>query len=130
MRKGLLVVDDPSFDEHRALGEHPERPERLYAARRAVERIASAASTLPIAARPATDDELARVHTSAYIEALGQSAGKRGYLDEDTYFAPASAAASRRAAGGAVELVNALLDGRATRGVALLRPPGHHARPT
>ena len=130
MLPSLLVVDDPSFDEHRAVGEHPERPERLYAARRAVDRIASRATLIPIPARPASDDELARVHTPAYIEALGQSAGKRGHLDEDTYLAPASAAASRRAAGGAVDLVSALLDGRATRGVALLRPPGHHARPS
>jgi acetoin utilization deacetylase AcuC-like enzyme len=130
MLPNLLVVDDPSFDEHRAVGEHPERPERLYAARRAVEQVASRATTLAVPARAATDDELALVHTPAYIEQLGQSAGKRGYLDEDTYLAPASATVSRRAAGGAVDLVNALMDGRAARGVALLRPPGHHARPS
>jgi acetoin utilization deacetylase AcuC-like enzyme len=125
----LAVVDNPSFDEHRPPGEHPERPERLAAARRAITALRGKADVLPVPARPATDDELARVHTPAYIELLGRSAGKWTYFDEDTYVAPASAAAARLAAGGAVELVNALLDRRALRGVALLRPPGHHARP-
>jgi acetoin utilization deacetylase AcuC-like enzyme len=126
----LAVVDEPSFDEHRPPAEHPERPERLAAARRAVAALADKAHVVTTPARPATDDELARVHTPAYIELLGQSAGKWSYFDEDTYLAPASARAARLAAGGAVELVNTLLDGRSERGVALLRPPGHHARPS
>ncbi len=129
MPSTLAVVDDPSFDEHRPPFEHPERPERLMAARRAVDQVAGSATLLGIPARLASDDELARIHTPAYIEALGQLAGKSGFVDEDTYVAPASVAAARRAAGGAVELVDALLDEKATRGVALLRPPGHHARP-
>jgi acetoin utilization deacetylase AcuC-like enzyme len=132
MAEALAVVDDPTFDEHRPPGaqsDHPERPARLFAARRAVARVANTCALLPVPARPATDDELARIHTPAYIERLGRSAGTWSTLDEDTYVAPASASAARRAAGGAVELVDALLDGRASRGVALLRPPGHHARP-
>jgi acetoin utilization deacetylase AcuC-like enzyme len=130
MVRTLTVVDDPSFDEHRPPGEHPERPERLAAARRAVAALAGKAEVVSVAARPATDDELARVHTPAYIERLGRSAGAWGYFDEDTYVSPASASVARRAAGGAVELVDALMDRRAARGVALLRPPGHHARPS
>ena len=132
MPEVLAVVDDPFFDEHRPPGaqpDHPERPARLFAARRAVANVATTHPLLPIPARPATDEELARIHTPAYIDTLGRTAGAWGTLDEDTYLAPASAEAARRAAGGAVELVDALLDGRAQRGVALLRPPGHHARP-
>ncbi len=132
MAHSLAVVDDPSFDEHQPppeQAEHPECPERLFAARRAVTRISPAATILKVPARPATDDELARIHTPAYIELLGRAAGNWATFDEDTYVAPGSVQAARHAAGGAVELVNALLDGRATRGAALLRPPGHHARP-
>jgi len=83
-----------------------------------------------VPARRATDDELCRIHTPAYIEHLGRSAGAWTTFDEDTYVAPGSVNAALIAAGGAVELVNALSDGRAARGVALLRPPGHHARPS
>src|SRR4051812_47819995 len=132
MARALAVVDDPTFDEHRppgAEGEHPERPARLMAARRAGARIAAPTPTPDVPARAATDDELARIHTPAYIEHLGRSAGRWGSFDEDTYVSPGSVRAARTAAGGAVELVDALLDGRARAGVALLRPPGHHARP-
>jgi acetoin utilization deacetylase AcuC-like enzyme len=132
MAHSLAVVDDPSFDDHRPppeQAEHPECPARLFAARRAVARISRHAELLNVPARPASDDELARVHTPAYIEQLGRTAGTWATFDEDTYVAPGSVSAARRAAGGALELVNALMDGRAARGVALLRPPGHHARP-
>jgi acetoin utilization deacetylase AcuC-like enzyme len=130
MLPSLAVVDDTALDEHRPPSEHPERPERLHAARRAVAALAGKAELQHVAARPATDEELARVHTPAYIDLLGRSAGKWSYFDADTYLAPASARAARLAAGGAVELVNTLLDGASERGVALLRPPGHHARPS
>ena len=125
----LAVVDDPIFDEHRPPHTHPERPERLAAARRAADRVTRTVRRVGLSARAATDDELAHVHTPEYIELLGRSAGKWAEWDEDTYAAPGSVLASRRAAGGALELVDALLDGRAERGLALLRPPGHHARP-
>ncbi|HTQ05815.1 MAG TPA: histone deacetylase, partial [Polyangiaceae bacterium] len=130
MLPSLAVVDEPAFDEHRPPSEHPERPERLVAARRAVAALAGKANVERVPARPATDDELARIHTPAYIDLLGQSAGRWSYFDADTYLAPASAAAARLAAGGAIELVNTLLAGTVERGVALLRPPGHHARPS
>jgi acetoin utilization deacetylase AcuC-like enzyme len=132
MPRALAVVDDPSLDDHRPPVDqpgHPECPARLLAARRAVATISRTTPTLPVAARRATDDELRRVHTSAYIEQLGRSAGTWATFDEDTYAAPGSVNAALTAAGGAIELINALLDGHADRGVALLRPPGHHARP-
>ena len=90
----------------------------------------TATATLPIAARRATPDELERVHDGAYLEDLGRLSGQDGQLDADTYLSPGSVPAAERAAGGGVNLVDALLDGSVTRGVALLRPPGHHARPS
>ena len=121
------VVDDPSFDLHRSPVYHPERPERLVAARAAVER--AGVRVQRIAARRAAREALERVHHAAYLDELSRLEGKRGELDADTYLAPDSVVAAERAAGGAVALVDALLDGELSRGVALLRPPGHHARP-
>jgi acetoin utilization deacetylase AcuC-like enzyme len=126
-RLRLGVVDDPTFDEHRADEYHPERPERSAAARAGVARAQVEVS--PVAARPATREELSRVHSPRYVEALEQLAGHQGLLDSDTYLAPGSVRAAEHAAGGATALVDALLDGQVDRGVALLRPPGHHARP-
>lgn len=128
MNTPLALVDDPLFYEHRAPAGHPERPERLDAARAALART-ELGPRLELSARNASDDELARVHTARYVESLGRAAGHAGYFDADTYFAERSVEAARRAAGGAIELCDALIDGRARRGLALLRPPGHHARP-
>lgn len=125
----LAVVDDPLFSEHRAPEPHPERPERLDAARAALARADLDCARQALPARDATDADLARVHTEAYLERLGQAAGKRGHFDSDTYYGPRSVDAARRAAGGAIAMVEALQRGEAAAGVALLRPPGHHARP-
>jgi acetoin utilization deacetylase AcuC-like enzyme len=125
----LALVDDPLFYEHRAPAGHPERPERLDAARAAIAKANVSFSRLELAPRDASDEELCRVHSPAYINKLGHSAGKSGYFDADTYYGPASVSAARRAAGGAIALTDALFNHEARFGVALLRPPGHHARP-
>jgi len=125
----VLLVDDALFFEHRAREPHPERPERLLAARRAIEALRAHVAFDPLSPRDASDDELSRVHTPAYLEELGQWAGRSGALDADTFVSPSSVAAARRAAGGAVALAEGLLRRRSLLGVALVRPPGHHARP-
>jgi len=126
-RGDILLVDDPLFDQHRPMAYHPERPERLKAARAAIAR--SRHAFRRIAARAATDDELVRVHDASYVAALDDLRGEHGYVDPDTYYAARSVDAARTAAGGLVAMVDAMIDGTDRRGVALLRPPGHHARP-
>jgi acetoin utilization deacetylase AcuC-like enzyme len=122
-----LLVDDPRFDRHAPLGHHPERPARLSAARSAV--AAAAARFQLVAPRAATDEELSRVHSARFVEALSKLRGEAGYLDPDTYVSADSVEVARLAAGSLVAMVDAMLAGPVRRGVALLRPPGHHARP-
>jgi acetoin utilization deacetylase AcuC-like enzyme len=127
----LHLAFDPLFFQHRSRGYHPERPERLAAAKRGVDRIeAEGARVLPLAPRDATDDEILRAHDAGYLASLLKLAGHHAALDADTYLAPASIDAARRAAGGAIAMVEAILSagpGGARQGIALLRPPGHHA---
>jgi acetoin utilization deacetylase AcuC-like enzyme len=130
MMKQIGLIDDPIFDEHVAPGPHPERPERLDFARRGVRAATRDCDVVMFQARDANDQELARVHREAYIEELGRVAGLSGYFDADTFYCARSVAAARRAAGGAIVLVDALLERRVSAGVALLRPPGHHALPS
>jgi acetoin utilization deacetylase AcuC-like enzyme len=125
----MVFVDDPLFTEHRAPAGHPERPERLHAARAAVARAELGMQRVDLAARRATLDELARVHSERYLLELGQVAGRSGYFDADTYYSEASVDAAHTASGAALVLTDSLIDDRAQFGVALLRPPGHHARP-
>lgn len=81
-------------------------------------------------ARDATDDELHRVHTAAYLELVKRECASLGgarYLSTgDVVIDDASLAVARRAAGGAIVAVeNAVATGKPT--FALVRPPGHHA---
>jgi acetoin utilization deacetylase AcuC-like enzyme len=125
-----LVVDDARFDRHAPLGHHPERPERLIAARHALARAGAAGTQFDrVGPRTATDDELARVHDRRFVEALTKLRGERGYLDPDTYVSAESVEVARLAAGSLLAMVDAMIDGPVPKGVALLRPPGHHARP-
>jgi len=135
----LLLVDDARFDGHTPphhAGYHPERPERLLAAREATQLAAQPKSDgglgviwKAVDVREATDEELARVHSAEYIEILSKIAGKSGYLDPDTYIGEGSVRAARCAAGALSTMAERIWNGDTSRGVALLRPPGHHARP-
>lgn len=134
----LLLADDRRFDAHvppHASGYHPERPERLLAAREAASRAeagdgGAAVEWQRVPVRAATDDELVRVHDAEYIEFFSKLAGKSGYLDPDTYLNEGSVLAAKGAAGALVDMVDLVRSGDVHRGVALLRPPGHHARPS
>ncbi|MBX3271594.1 MAG: histone deacetylase [Sandaracinaceae bacterium] len=124
----FALLDDPSFDDHRARGPHPERPERLEAARAGARAALEGASVLALAAREASRRALRAVHDEGYLDALEAALAEGwGQLDEDTFCSPGSRLAALRAAGGAAQLAEALVAGEARRGLALVRPPGHHA---
>ncbi len=128
MKVGFVL--DEVFLGHRPLGAHPERPERLLAVGRALAEagLAEQGDRLPI--RPAAGDELGRVHSGGYLSELERTVpGRSGYLDQDTYFSPGSWEAALAAAGAAVDLTLASISGRCPRGLAIVRPPGHHATP-
>jgi acetoin utilization deacetylase AcuC-like enzyme len=129
----LLVDDQARFGRgHVPLGHHPERPERLAAARAGASDLekTGAVSLQRVPLREATDDELTRVHTPAFVASLGKLRGAQAYLDPDTFVSPDSITTARFAAGSLVAMVDAMLSGPIHKGVALLRPPGHHARPS
>jgi acetoin utilization deacetylase AcuC-like enzyme len=94
----------------------------------ALEAGAVPASLRRLEVQPAPREALARVHEAAYLDLLAATAERPPHhLDADTYVGPGSWHAARRAAGGALAAVDALLDGRAEATLALGRPPGHHA---
>ena len=127
----VVVADDALFLTHVAPPEHPERGERLLAVRAGLERalvsLGPGHAYVPLSPSDASNEQLVRVHDPTYVERLGHLAGRSGYLDSDTYLSPGSVAAARRAAGAAVALVESLHAGEARTGIALPRPPGHHA---
>eukprot|EP00899_Mesostigma_viride_P015386 jgi/Mesvir1/23849/Mv10652-RA.1 len=109
---------------------HPERPDRLAAihAKLQAAGILSLNRCLAIPGREITKKELLAVHTPALIEAVeATSAVPLTYFSSDTYANEHSALCARLAAGTCVDVVSAVLDGDASNGIALVRPPGHHA---
>jgi acetoin utilization deacetylase AcuC-like enzyme len=76
----------------------------------------------------ATRDELLLVHTPAHVDHIAATAGKRhGRLDPDTYTSEYSYETARLAVGGVLDVIDAVMEGNQRCGMALVRPPGHHA---
>jgi acetoin utilization deacetylase AcuC-like enzyme len=124
----LGYILDEVFVHHRAPSGHPERPARAEAVRDALTAAGIATRGRQVATRFATDDELVRVHSAAYLDELGKLVpGKSGWLDADTYFSPGTWDAARAAAGSTAQLALDVLGGRLAQGIAVVRPPGHHA---
>ncbi len=77
--------------------------------------------------RAATHAELLRVHSQRHLSTIDGTAGRAASLDPDTYTSPESRDVALLAAGAAIGGVEAIVQSRATRVLALVRPPGHHA---
>jgi acetoin utilization deacetylase AcuC-like enzyme len=101
------LLTNPALARLHPTGEHPERQERL---------LALGGETVE---RYATDEQLARAHTTGHLAFL-RSIDRPVLLDADTMASPTSWEAATLAAGIALEAVD-------RNAFALVRPPGHHA---
>jgi acetoin utilization deacetylase AcuC-like enzyme len=123
-----VYLAHPSSLEHET-GSHPEQPARIVA----VERELEARGWLGYERMSSPEVErsvLTAVHSDAYVSALeALCASGGGALDADTLVSRGSFTAALHAAGGAVRLVDLLLDRDAPYGFSAHRPPGHHALP-
>jgi len=120
------IVEDARFQSHRGPDGHPERPERLVAIGEAIDLYRDRARILR--PREATQDEILRVHERRMLDVLEATRRQPpGRLDADTYFSPSSFDVAMLAAGGSAELALRVLRGQTARGLAAVRPPGHHA---
>jgi acetoin utilization deacetylase AcuC-like enzyme len=118
---------DDLFHEHDLPG-HPEHADRLRAVMALLRDQGMLDVLTPIAAMPATFDELCELHDPAYVSrvyAISEQGG--GHLGPDTYLTASSFDAAALAAGAAMRCVDAVLSGARQRAFALVRPPGHHA---
>jgi len=126
----VMVFSDPRTLDHRPPQGHPERPERVAASLRHLERTGLLAQCAQGLVRPATRAELERVHTPSYLDSVSLfEEAEGGLIEADTWVGTGSNHAALLAAGASVEAVEAVVAGRASSAFALTRPPGHHARP-
>lgn len=119
------------FRDERCLGHrpgpfHPESPRRLEVLFEVVD--GAEANLVAVPASPVGEEELAWIHAGPYIQMVREAcAGSGRALDPDTFVGPGSWEACMAAVGGVFGLLEALHAGRCDVGIALVRPPGHHA---
>lgn len=107
---------------------HPEHAGRLIRTWDVFEHAGMLERLKPITPAPATAEQIARVHDPHYVELVRQAAQEGGgMLDPDTYLLPVSYEVACLSAGGPLAAVDAVMSGQADNGLALVRPPGHHA---
>lgn len=122
----LVVYYPEGHQAHNQPG-HPERPERVERLRAGLEKAGwwdSATKSSPL---PIPDEVLYQIHSVDYLNVFKEASHSGKSLDADTYTTPASWELAFNTAGGGVSVASAVWEGKARRGFALTRPPGHHA---
>ncbi|MCE8024705.1 MULTISPECIES: histone deacetylase family protein [Halomonadaceae] len=125
-------ISHPDCDLHHMGPEHPESPLRLEAIRARLALSGLLQQTMQSEARPASEEELARVHPLRHLRALDKCVPETGIvtLDSDTLMNPDSLSAARVAAGAVIRGVDQVYRGQADNVFCAVRPPGHHAEAT
>ena len=124
----VLFSTHPSYLEHIAGRNHPDRPERLGAVIAGSQLADVADALIPLEPLAAPDEIVERVHPRAFlahIRSLSEAGG--GRLDPDTSVSAGSWRAAVLAAGAGLTAIAAMQRGEADAAFCAVRPPGHHA---
>ena len=126
---GTLFISHPLALRHDPGPGWPDRPERLRALMNKFND-ARFAALGRMTAPEAADADLLRAHSPQTLARLKQATPRAGlaHIGNDLVMNADTWAAARRAAGGAVAAVDAVMGGAATNAFVATRPPGHHAR--
>ncbi|KAM7349007.1 histone deacetylase 6 isoform 4-T4 [Cochliomyia hominivorax] len=131
------LIYDESMSQHRCLwdSEHPECPERFI---RVLDRcrelnLVERCQNLP--SRRATKDEVMLLHSEEHYRLLEKTSGvnddeKMEDLSsqfDSVYIHPTTFDLALLATGSTIDLVEAVINGHIQNGMAIIRPPGHHA---
>lgn len=127
MSNPALLYSDPYFLRHET-GRHPESAARLQAIADQLQASGLIDRFDAGQIRPASSDEIGRVHDPNYlrqVEAWSIAGG--GQVEADTIMSEDSFNVARNAAGTAIAAVEQVVAGKYRRALCLIRPPGHHA---
>lgn len=129
MKTGIIYHD--YYLKHEQSPTHPERRERLEYTMDQLreEGILEDPKIDVISPRKATIEEILSVHTTRYIERLKNMSEIGGIIDFDTSVPVGLFDSAVWSAGGALSAAESVFNGRVKNAFALIRPPGHHARP-
>ncbi len=126
-RTGFLY--DERFLLHRTGPEHPEVPERLLAAYRGLEEGGLIPKLIMIKARRAKQEWIEAVHSMRYILNFEEACllGMPDFNHPDCQISRESFETAMLAAGGIVDTVRLVVEGKLDNAFCAVRPPGHHA---
>lgn len=122
-------ISHPDTLLHIMDGSHPESPARITAIKDRLAQEKLLDRLQQHEAPVATDEQLSRVHSPAYVKRIREIAPPAGLirLDADTAMGPMTLSAARHAAGAAVLATDLVISGKADNAFCCVRPPGHHA---
>jgi acetoin utilization deacetylase AcuC-like enzyme len=122
-------ISHPDTLLHMMDGSHPESPARITAIKNALIKNGIYQKLDVYEAPLATDRELQRVHSSAYVQKIRALSPRAGLvrLDADTAMGPMSLSAALHASGAVVFATDLVMRNMADNAFCCIRPPGHHA---
>ena len=125
------LYTSPLSLEHPVPPGHPERPDRIRAVLEALEHEDFAALERH-EAEPASIDLAMLAHPGEHLDKVKRAIPDEGLhqVDGDTHVGPRSLDAALACISGAVDAVDAVIEGRADNAHVAMRPPGHHAEKT
>lgn len=131
---------DERMELHMSRKEHPETPERSIKVMQSLMKNGLLAQFERFIIDPASVDDLLMVHTKEYVDYILRTETQLAVPDAehphelaelqigpDTYLNHHSAFAARLSASAAMTLSRAIAAGDIANGLAICRPPGHHA---
>ncbi|XP_028307943.1 histone deacetylase 6-like [Gouania willdenowi] len=130
------LVYDERMMEHCNMWDrnHPEQPQRISQIFHKHQQLGLLDRCRRIKARSATDDELTLTHSLQLVQQMKASASmkprelhKLGEKFNSIFINQHSFHSATLAAGSCFNAVQHILSGEVTNGVAIVRPPGHHA---
>lgn len=126
----MLIFTSPVCEAHVNVNAPVESPRRYPAMLAGLKRAERSGAKLEYPdVRPATDEQLLRVHARSYLDSVREaSEAGGGHLDPDTALNGSSWEVARLSSGAAVGAVEGAMSGEAS--FAVVRPPGHHAGPS
>ena len=125
----VAFITHPSFLLHEMGPYHPECPERLMSVGDRMIAAGIDPYLRHYTAPAATREQIARVHSDAFIDEVEAASPEQGlhYIDPDTALNPHSLTAARHAAGAVVMAVDLVMKRECATAFCAVRPPGHHA---
>lgn len=124
--KELALFYPQGHEAHYEPG-HPERPDRIEAFRKALEQAGLWDLFSKLKPVDLPDEIYHNIHAPTYLALLKDASEYSRHLDADTYTTRATWDLAKKAAGGAAAVAGSVWSGKSRRGLALTRPPGHHA---